>query len=110
MSRLHYCTKRIIEYSHTAYFCKMKEQINLFIKDLFEIVYYSDEYIEYSDIVEIERESLVDGLEKLKAYSDKDLPKSIIEIGYTKDDLVKFFEDVLKGSDPNNYLITLEWY
>lgn len=108
--RLHYCTKRIIEYSKTACFRKLKEPMNCFIEELFEEVFYSDEYIEYSNVIEIERENFDKGLEKLKSYSDKDLPKSIVESGYTKDDLVKFFEEVRKCCDPDNYLICLEWW
>lgn len=107
---LHYCTKRIIEYSKTACFNKLKEPMNCFIKELFEDVFYSDECIEYSDVIEIEWRSFDKGFEILKSYSDTDLPKAFIERGVTKDDLVRFFEEVREHSDPDNYLITLEWF
>lgn len=111
MSRLHYCTKRVVEYSKTAYFRKLLEPMNNLIHDLCENVCYSDDSMEFAYILKIERVDFEKGLKKLKSYKDEDLPEALIKSGYTKKDVIKFFEDVLKYNDPNDYyVITLEWF
>lgn len=110
MSRLHYCTKRVVEYSKTAYFRQLLEPMNNLIHDLCENVYYSEDSIDFAYTLEIERLDFEKGLKKLKQYKDEDLPEALVKSGYTKKDVIEFFEDVLKGSDPNDYMIALEWW
>ncbi|HCE47153.1 MAG TPA: hypothetical protein DEQ84_00425 [Prevotellaceae bacterium] len=108
--RLHVAKTYKVEYGK-ADFNHLQEQINLLLDDLCEnAVWESDAIPDYANEVELNKEELKRGINRLRNEID-DEEFCFYEIdGYSRAEVADILEQFLNEADPDNDFVKLFWF
>lgn len=116
--RLHYTKKYDVQYGG-GYFNHNSGVINELLQDLAELiggyVYYNQESIFDSDVIEIDKTFFIDIIECLKENNlspdvETKLHDTLVEIAYTRTEFIDILQYIYDNSAPEISYIRLEWY
>lgn len=116
--RLHYAKKYDVQYGG-GYFNHNSGAINELLKDLVELVggyvYYNQESIFDSDVIEIDKTYFIDIIEHLREnnlspYVGAKLDKALKDIDYTQTEFIDILQGIYENSAPDISYVRLEWY
>lgn len=117
MGKLHVAKTYKVEYSESNWFNHDLERINEFLYDLHYLVTQSvpefncDEY-QYATRLEFNKTNwtkMIDWL-KMKYQTEYAIMPSGGKEGYSNGEMVRFMQEILDKSDPNNDFLILEWF
>ncbi len=104
-TRIHVHTKHIIEYGNGRFNYQQESIYNMLTELNVQIFTTDPDCPEYSLNWDMHKEELSAALEKMKSEEFK--PE--IE-GYTKQDIVDYFEDALQKAEPSKEYIHFSWF
>ena len=128
--RLHYTKKYDVQYGG-GYFNHKTMIANELLRDLVELVggyiFYSEEEVGYSNILEIDKTHFLNVIKYLKGeylledekllyyeedllYMKENIDKSLIALDYTREKFAELLQDIYDNSAPEISYIRLEWH
>lgn len=109
--RLHYASAYKVKYGG-GYFNYYQEEFNKFLYHLCacQWYWYNEEDIAYADEFEISKDVLKEAIERLKEYSDDDLPTELQDANCSVPVIDAILRRCLEDSDPDNDYVRFSWF
>ena len=105
--RLHVATKYDVEFGG-GWFNNSADEVTDFIVELCkdEDCFISED----GSMLEISKDALASGIERLREYETIELPVEIQDLGYSAEELVMILKEMLNRSEPRLDYIVMKWF
>ena len=109
--RLHYASTYKVEYGG-GYCNHCQEEFNVFLWHLcgYEWAWANDDEVAYADKFEISKDVLEDAVERLKEYSDDELPAELQDANFSVQEIETILRRCLEDSDPDYDYVRFSWF
>ena len=111
--KLRYAKKYEVKWSVSGHFNYLQEDFNRFLYDLsggFDDYLGEEEYLDFTEQFEINKDTLREIIEKLNDYNDNELPSRLLEEGYSCKSIRDFLAEALENSDPKSDYVVFAWF
>lgn len=109
--RLHYAKTYKVQWGG-GYCNHHQEAFNNFLWHLCgcEWAWASEEDIDYADEFEIDKDILTYAIEKLKEFTDDELPEALQDANYSVAEIEAILRRCLEDSEPEDNFVHFEWF
>lgn len=110
-NRLHYASTYKVKYGG-GYCNHCQEEFNEFLWHLcgYEWLWANDDEIAYANEFEVSKDILKEAIERLKEYSDDELPVELQDANFSVAEIDAILRRCLEDSDPDNNYVRFSWF